>query len=419
MVHPTVQDFIAIGINHWDAPVEIREKFSLDTKNKDLMLQGARREGIDSMFIVSTCNRTEVFAQHATASELIRLLTTYSNGNLDEFHKYGFEFEGERAIRHLFKVATGLNSQILGDLQIVKQVKEGYEYSASQEMISGELHRLIQHVFRAHKRSRNETSLGHGAATVAYAAVKFATRTFENLTNKNILLVGTGKIGKVTCKNLVNLGAGKLTLINRTRDRAEFVAEKFNLEVADMENLPEEFADSDLVIVATGANEPVIKMEHMKPSIGQPKFKVMLDLSVPRNIDPEVSSLEFVDVANMDMLSDVTDEAYKKREEEIPLVKNIIEDEFSNYKLWLDEQRVVPTIKALTRKFEDIREDELEFFKNKIETDDFDKIDNLTRRIVNKLAAYSIEHLRNHHKSDEVAEMVKEMFKLEAKNGHE
>lgn len=419
MTHPTVQDFIAIGINHWDAPVEVREKFSLDTESKELMLQGARREGIDSMLTVSTCNRTEVFAQHATSNELIRLLTTYSHGNLDEFHKYGFEMEGERAICHLFNVATGLDSQILGDLQIVKQVKEGYEFSASHDMISGELHRLIQHVFRAHKRSRNETSLGHGAATVAYAAVKFATRTFKDLTNKNILLVGTGKIGKVTCKNLVNLGAGKLTLINRTRDRAEFVADKFDLKVANIEELPEQIADADLVIVATGATTPLIKMEHMKPSMDRPKFKVMLDLSVPRNIAPEVSSLEFVDVANMDMLSDVTDAAYRKREEEIPFVKKIIEDELSNYRLWLDEQRVVPTIKALTQKFENIREDELEFFRNKIETDDFNKIDNLTRRIVNKLAAYSIEHLRNHHESDEIADMVKEMFKLESQNGHE
>ena len=419
MVHPTIQDFTTIGINHWDAPVEVREKFSLDEVNKKRLLEGARREGISSMFVVSTCNRTEIFSQGASTSELIRLLTNYSNGSLDDFHSHGFELEGQRAIQHLFHVATGLDSQILGDLQIVKQVKEGYELSACHDMISGELHRLIQHVFRAHKRSRNETSLGHGAATVAYAAVKFALRTFENLTHKNILLVGTGKIGKVTCKNLVNLGASKLTLINRTRDRAEFVAGKFNLQVADMEQLPEQIADADLVIVATGANEPVIRPEHMLPSIKKPKFKVMLDLSVPRNIDPKVAALDFVDVANMDMLSDVTDEAYKKREEEVPLVKKIIDDELSNYKLWLDEQRVVPTIKALTHKFETIREDELNYFRNKIETDNFDKIDKLTRRIVKKIAAYSIEHLRDHHHSEEVAEMVAKMFKLEAKNGHD
>lgn len=408
-----------IGINHWDAPVEVREKFSLGTKGRDLLIDGARREGIRTLFVISTCNRTEIFAQGASTRELIRLLTTYSNGTLDEFHRYGFEREGERAVQHLFKVATGLDSQILGDLQIVKQVKEGYEHSASEDMISGEFHRLMQHVFRAHKRSRNETSLGQGAATVAYAAVQFALKTFDNLVHKNILLVGTGKIGKVTCKNLVNLGASKLTLINRTRDRAEFVAGKFNLEVADMEKLPEQIAEADLVIVATGASTPVIRPEHMQASMENPKFKVMLDLSVPRNIDPKVAALDFVDVANMDMLGDVTDEAYKKREKEIPGVKKIISEEFSDYKLWLNEQRVVPTIKALTQKFENIRDDELNFFRNKISSEDYDKVENLTRRIVNKIAAYSIEHLRDHHHSDEVAEMVSKMFKLEAKNGHD
>lgn len=414
MITPTTNDFTLIGINHWDAPVEVREKFSLDESRKRLFLDAARREGILSIFIVSTCNRTEVIANGASAQELIRLLTNYSDGNLDEFHKYGFELDGYRAIEHIFRVATGLDSQILGDLQIVKQVKEGYELATKEGVVSGEMHRLMQHVFRAHKRSRNETSLGHGAATVAYAAVKFAAQTFESLANKNILLVGTGKIGKVTCKNLINLGASKLTLINRTRNRAEFVADRFNLEVADMDRLPEQIAEADLVIVATGSSEPVIRPEHMGPSMENPKFKVMLDLSVPRNIDPNVARLDFVDVANMDMLGDVTDEAYKKREEEVPLVKKIIEQELSDYQLWMNEQRVVPTIKALTRKFESIREDEFDFFKNKISANDQEKIDNLTRRIVNKIAAYSIEHLRDHHESEDVAQMVTDMFKLES-----
>lgn len=414
MVNPEFETFSVIGINHWDAPVELREKFSLRRPQKEALLDGAKREGIDSLFVVSTCNRTELYAQRTTPHELVRLLTTYSNGSLDEFHKYGFEYEGRRAAEHLFKVATGLDSQILGDLQIIKQVKEGYDLSTSRKMIDGSLHRLMQHVFRAHKRSRNETSLGNGAATVAYAAVKFAARTFENLVDKKILLVGTGKIGKVTCKNLVNLGAGKLTLVNRTRDRADFIAGRFNLEVADMEHLPEQIAGADLVIVATGASEPVITMDHMAPSCATRSFKVMLDLSVPRNIDPAVSDLDFVDVANMDMLSDVTDEAYRKREKEVPLVKKIIREEMEEFGLWLSEQRVVPTIKALIQKFDTIRDEEMDFFRHKLEGGDLDKVDNLTRRIVNKIAAYSIEHLRDHHDSKEVARLVEEMFKLKA-----
>lgn len=409
---PTLNDFCVVGVNHWEATIEVRERFSLSNFQKEELIAGANREGINSLFVISTCNRTEIFAQHVSPPELIRLLVTYSDASLDEFHTYGFEKSGKKAVEHLFNVTVGLDSQILGDLQIVKQVKEGYEQASEKDAVSGELHRLMQHVFRAHKRSRNETSLGEGAATTAYAAVQFAKKTFDTLQDKNILLVGTGKIGKVTCKNLVSLGAHKVTLVNRTRDRAEFVADRFDLDVADMESLPDQIAGADLVIVATGGNRPVVNMEHMQPSIEKSSFKVLLDLSVPRNIDPEIGKLDFVDLANMDFLSDVTDEAYRKREENIPLVKKIVDDELTDYQNWLGKQKVVPTIKALTNKFDAIRDEEFEFFKNKISDADRDKVENLTRRIVNKIAAYSIEHLRDHHESDQVTRVVNDMFKL-------
>ncbi|MDZ7683347.1 MAG: glutamyl-tRNA reductase [Fodinibius sp.] len=416
---PKITDFCAVGVNHWEASIDVRECFSLSDAQKKELIDGAKREGVDSLFVVSTCNRTEIFAQNVSPQELIRLLVTYSNASLEEFHNYGFEKEGQRAVEHLFQVTVGLDSQILGDVQVVNQVKEGYELAGELDAVGGELHRLMQHVFRAHKRSRNETSLGEGAATTAYAAVKFAVETFENLKDKNILLVGTGKIGKVTCKNLINLGAKKLTLINRTRDRAEFVADKYDLDVADMEDLPQQIAEANLIIVATGAKKPIIELDDMKPSILNPSFKVMVDLSVPRNIDPKIDELDFVDLANMDFLTDVTDEAYRQREENIPLVKKIIDDELTDYKNWLSKQKVVPTIKALTSKFDTIREDEFDFFKNKISDTDKEKVENLTRRIVNKIAAYSIEHLRDHHESEQVTQVVNDMFKLETKPENE
>ena len=412
-VDPKLNDFSVVGVNHWEASIEVREKFSLSEKQKHDLIDGARREGIHSLFVISTCNRTEIFAQNSSPEELIRLLVTYTGASLDEFHSYGFEKAGRPAVEHLFQVTAGLDSQILGDLQIVNQIKEGYEFASEKNAVSGELHRLMQHVFRAHKRSRNETSLGEGAATTAYAAVQFAMKTFDNLKDKQILLVGTGKIGKVTCKNLVSLGTKKVTLINRTRDRAEFVADRFNLDVAAFEDLPEQISSADLIIVATGASTPVITEEHMAPSKEKARFKVMLDLSVPRNIDPRVGALDFVDLANMDFLSDVTSDAYQKREENIPLVKKIIEDELTDYQHWLRQQKVVPTIKALTSKFDSIREEEFDFFKNKISESDRDKVENLTRRIINKIAAYSIEHLRDHHESEQVTRIVNDMFKLE------
>ena len=414
-----IEKFSIVGINHWEATVDVRERFSLSRPQVEELIYGAKREGIKSLFAVSTCNRTEIFAQDVTTQELIRLLIAYSDAALDEFHNYGFEKQGKQAVDHIFQVAVGLDSQILGDLQVVKQVKEGYELACELDAVSGELHRLMQHVFRAHKRSRSETSLGEGAATTAYAAVKFAVQTFDRLDDKNILLVGTGKIGKVTCKNLISMGASKLTLINRTRERAEFVADKFDLQVAEMEKLPQKIAEADLIIVATGAARPVVSLDDMKPSILNPGFKVMVDLAVPRNIDPEIADLNFVDLANMDFLTDVTDEAYRKREENIPLVKKIIEDERTDYQNWLSKQVVVPTIKALTSKFDRIREDEFEFFKNKISGTDKEKVEKLTHRIVNKIAAYSIEHLRDHHESEQVTQVVHDMFKLEVQSKNE
>ncbi|HLR33260.1 MAG TPA: glutamyl-tRNA reductase [Fodinibius sp.] len=414
-----IENFSVVGVNHWEATVDVREKFSLSRLQVEELIHGAKREGIKSLFVVSTCNRTEILAQNGTTQELIRLLIAYSDATLDEFHNYGFEKQGEQAVDHIFQVTVGLDSQILGDLQVVKQVKEGYELACELDAVSGELHRLMQHVFRAHKRSRSETSLGEGAATTAYAAVKFAVETFDRLDDKNILLVGTGKIGKVTCKNLISLGARKLTLINRTRKRAEFVADKFDLQVAEMEKLPQEIAKADLIIVATGAEKAVVSLDDMKPSILDPDFKVMVDLAVPRNIDPEIADLNFVDLANMDFLTDVTDEAYRKREENIPLVKKIIEDERTDYQNWLSKQVVVPTIKALTSKFDRIREDEFEFFKNKISGTDKKKVEKLTQRIVNKIAAYSIEHLRDHHESEQVTQVVNDMFKLEVQSKNE
>src|SRR5699024_2719329 len=414
-----IEDFSIVGVNHWDATVDIRERFSLKTEQMKELIQGGQRGGIESLFVISTCNRTEVFAQNTAPKELIRLLTTYSDARMDDFRHYGFKKEGKPAVNHIFEVVTGLDSQILGDLQVVNQVKESYRLASDMKAISGEMHQLMQHIFRAHKRSRNETALAEGTSSTAYAAVKFAQETFGNLEGKGVLLVGTGQIGKVTCKNLVSLGATELTLINRTRERAKLVANKFDAEVAKMAQLPEELAKADLIVVATGADKPVVNLDDMKPSILEPKYKVMVDLAVPRNIVPEIGELDFVDLANMDLLTDVTDKAYRRREENIPKVKAIIDDERSKYEDWLSKQVVVPTIKALTSKLDDIRKDEYDFFENKIAERDQKKVEKLTRRIVNKIAAYSIEHLRSHHESEQVTQVVNDMFKLENQSIYE
>ena len=410
-----INNFCAVGVNHWKADVALRERFSLSLDNKKAFIDDARVIGLQDVIIISTCNRTEIFARTTTPGILIELLVKHSRGNREEFDQFGFVHEGEDAVRHLLRVAVGLDAQILGDLQIIKQVKEAYEYTHSLGMADAVLHRLMQFVLRTHKRSRSETDLASGAATTAYAAVQFARSRLTSFRKKTILLVGTGKIGKITCKNLISMGADNVILLNRNRRRAENLAGRFHLPAAGMDQLETELARADLAIVATGAEKPVIRREHLAGLEGKHKKVVILDLSVPRNVDPELENHPNVELVNMDRLSDTTDEAYKRRERNIPKVEAIIEEEIQNFCIWLSEQKVVPTIRALSEKLHEIRSSEVEKFRAKFPAAALEDVDHLTRRIVNKIMAHSIDHLKeNHEAPDEVTRLVHNMFKLEA-----
>ena len=411
---PQISEFSAVGINHWKADVALRECFSLSEEQKTAYLEDARVIGLRDVIIISTCNRTEIFARTTTPGILIELLVKHTGGIREQFDDFGFVFEGEEAVRHLLRVAVGLDAQILGDLQIIKQVKEAYEYTHTLGMVDTVLHRLMQYVLRTHKRSRTETDLASGAATTAYAAVQFARKRLSSFREKNILLVGTGKIGKITCKNLINMGARNVVLLNRNRQRAENLGERFHLPVAGLEDLNAELARADLVIVATGADRPVIRQEQLSELEETGRRVVMLDLSVPRNIDPALEGHPNVELVNMDQLNDTTDEAYRRRERNIPKVEAIIDQEIANFKLWLSEQKVVPTIRALNEKLHDIRSREIEKFRSKFPDSAIEDVDHLTRRIVNKIMAHSIDHLKeNHEAPEEITRLVNSMFKLE------
>ncbi len=414
---PQIKEFSAVGINHWKADVAMRECFSLSSGQKKAFLEDAQIIGLRDVIIISTCNRTEIFARTTTPGILIELLVKHSDGMRDHFDEFGFVFEGEEAVRHLLRVAVGLDAQILGDLQIIKQVKEAYENTHELGMADTVLHRLMQFVLRTHKRSRTETDLASGAATTAYAAVQFARNRLASFRDKSILLVGTGKIGKITCKNLISMGARNVVLLNRNRQRAEHLGERFHLPVAGLENLNTELVQADLVIVATGADLPVIRREQLSELEGINRKVVMLDLSVPRNIDPALEDHPNVELVNMDQLNDTTDEAFKRRERNIPKVEAIIDQEIGNFKTWLSEQKVVPTIRALNEKLHDIRSREIEKFRSKLPESSLEDVDHLTRRIVNKIMAHSIDHLKeNHEAPEEITRLVHSMFKLESES---
>jgi glutamyl-tRNA reductase len=410
-----LEDFTSIGINHRVADVAMRERFSLTREKQLEMLRDAMSQGISSLLIVSTCNRTEVLARTSDATLLSILLISHCDASMDDFRQYGFIKHGEAALDHFFRVSTGLDSQILGDLQIIKQVKEAYNTSIEAGMADSVMHRLMQSINRTHKRSRNETSLGSGAASTAYAAVQMAKNNFGTFREKKVLLIGAGKIGKVTCKNLLSMGASDVTVINRSFDRAESLGGKFSIRVSTIEKIDIELARADLAIVATGAEKPVVTAEHFELSDPDGNTKLLIDLSVPRNVSPDVEKLPFVKLINMDMLSDKLDETFRAREANIPLVENIIKEELDVFCEWLSQLSVVPTIRALNEKFDQIRKSELERYKNKLSEDTLSHIDMLTRRIVNKIVAHSIEHIKeNKDREEEVTRIIRDMYKIES-----
>lgn len=389
-----LKDFRCIGVNHWSAPVEIRERFSLSESKKIALYSKAKEMGLSGIIIVSTCNRTELFSDCADSSVLIDFLTEFSEGERAEFEEYGFETYGEDAVRHIFEVAAGLDAQILGDLQIIKQVKESYDLAAEMGTVNSGMHRLMQSVFKAHKRIRKETDLGVGTASVASAAVQFAQHHFKNFTEKKVVLVGTGKMGKITCKNLINMGVKQITLVNRSEDKAEFLAGKYQIKAATMNQLPEVLEQADLVIAATGAQEPVIKYEQVKLIDEKGPKRFFVDLSVPRNIDDSVKENPAVVLINMDDLQGSMDKAFSKRKSSIPLANQFIRHELHEYRNWLAQQQLAPQITAMNERLESIKKAELERFKHQFSQEDWEKVELLAHRIVRKIANDQLESLK-------------------------
>lgn len=406
--------WVVVGINHRRADVARREAFALSETAQRTLLEAVRAAGVPAALVVSTCNRTELYARMDCPAPAIQLLLSHTQGSGTDFQEVGFVLHGKAAIQHLFLVTTGLDSLVLGDLQISQQVKQSYKLSSELGLADGYLHKLMQHVLRAHKRARRETSIGSGAASVAHAAVQYVRQTQPDLGGLKLLLVGAGKIGKVTLKNLVGMGARQVCLVNRDRNRADRLAAGVEVRVADFGQLTEEIAWADVVIVATGAQQPVIRQEHVQTGVR----KMLIDLSVPRNVAPELEDVPDIQVVNMDQLATVIDDTRLSREAARADVEAIISSELADFALWLSHQRLTPTIKALTAKLESIKQLEIDQLRNRLAPEALAQVEWVTSRIVNKILAQQLGQLRaaNGHQGD-LLQAVRELYDLNTETG--
>ena len=354
--------FYCIGLSYVKANAEVRGKFSVDLPAKKSILKQAVEEDIDEVITISTCNRTEIYGFAEHPFQLINLLCHNTIGTVEEFQKVAYVYKNNEAITHMFKVGTGLNSQILGDFEIISQLKQSFNLSKKHNLINAFLERLVNAVIQASKKIKNETEISSGVTSVSFASVNYILNNVIDISKKNILLFGTGKIGRNTCENLVkHTKNDHITLINRTKDKAERIAGKFNLVVKDYHNLKDEISNADILIVATGAQNPTIS----KDLIDTNKKLLILDLSIPKNVSDDVALLENVQLIHLDHLSQITDETLEKRKNEIPKAKLIIEEVQQEFNAWLDTRRFAPTIKALKSKLEEIKSQEIDYQRKK------------------------------------------------------
>ncbi len=403
-------NFYAIGLNYKKADADIRGRFSISDSAKENILIQAKAEGISTLTVISTCNRTELygFAQHPY--QLIKLLCQHTNGTVEDFEKVAYIYKNHDAVSHLFTVGTGLDSQILGDFEIISQLRKAFRESKKHDIINPFMERLANAVIQASKRIKNETGISSGATSVSFAAVQYIMARVPQISEKNILLFGTGKIGRNTCENLIKHTKNEhITLINRTKKTAEKVAGKFNLIVKDYADIQSEIAQTDVLIVATGAQQPTISKELL--FLKRPLL--ILDLSIPKNVADDVLENDLVTLVHMDDLSAVTDQTLEQRSAQLPLAKRIIAEIEKEFNQWADHRKYAPTINALKNKLLEIKAGEIDFQRKKIDGFNEDQAEIISDRLIQKITTHFANHLKGEEGSTETIEFIRRVFQLE------
>ncbi|MGB2086731.1 MAG: glutamyl-tRNA reductase [Flavobacteriaceae bacterium] len=409
-VDTTTKHFYAIGISYKTADLITRGKFSLSNEQCNALLNEAKSLGTEEILINTTCNRTEIYAYAAHPYQLIKLLCTHSNGELDLFEQLGYILKNEEAIHHIFRVGTGLDSQILGDFEIIGQLKQGFYRSKKLQLVNGFSERLVNAVIQASKRIKTETKISTGATSVAFASVQYIIQHVKDISDKNILLFGTGKIGRNTCENLIkHTSNDHIVLINRTHEKAQNIAGKFNVLVKEYGDLPVQIRQADVMVVATGAQLPTVSKE----IIHSKKPLLILDLSIPSNVHEDVKTLENVTVVNLDTLSQITHKTLEERKKHLPQAEKILEEIELEFQQWLHDRQYAPTLRALKAKLTAQQSAELKAQKRKKQLSEEATLvsDQMIQKITGQLANYLKE---NPSKARDTLTIFKDVFQLDS-----
>ena len=419
-------NIIVVGLSHKTAPVEIRERVAfaptaMEKPLHELLALPTVTEGL----IVSTCNRVELYAcsrdTDACIGQLKRFLASFHNIPLEQLESHLYDYQGEDAIRHVFRVSSSLDSMVIGEPQILGQIKTAYGYATEFKTVGLILNRFLHKAFSVAKRVRTETDIASNAVSVSFAAVELARKIFGSLEDKKVLLIGAGEMCELAARHFLNNGASSVTVTNRTFERAVKLAEEFQGQAVPFDEFPQRLHQIDIVLTSTGAPNFILGHEKMEEVIRKRKNKPMflIDIAVPRDIDPRVNKIDNIYLYDVDDLQGVVQANLKERHKEAKKAEVIIDQEIGQFFRWLGCLDVVPTIVSLRKKLEEIRQGELQkTFANLKNLDPKERqaIEALTSAIINKVLHQPttvLKQAQNDSAGSDYVDAVRTLFALE------
>jgi glutamyl-tRNA reductase len=417
--------FQLIGVNHKSAPLEVRERMAIpESRLPDTCRELAAYPGIEEGIVISTCNRVEIVTHTSNGTADLRgFLRDHFHLETKELDPHLYEFRGKDAVRHLFRVASSLDSMVIGEAQILGQVKEAYATARAVGAVGGQLDQLFSRAFAVAKRVRGETSVGSSSVSIASVAVELAERIFGTLEGKTVFIVGAGKMSELAARHLMAHGCAAIFVSNRTLERAVGLAEKFNGQAIKFDDLYNSCDRADIVITSTGSPHAIFRREHGEQFLARRKNRPMffIDIAVPRDVSPEMGKLDGIFIYDLDDLQRAVSSHVADRRKEAELAEVIITSEVDRFEARLQTLDVVPTIVSLQDHLETIRQAEIDRVRGRmgrLTPEQEMAIEALTRGIINKVMHTPITTLKTAAKESEattIVGVVRRLFNLPEK----
>ncbi|MDH3390369.1 MAG: glutamyl-tRNA reductase [Desulfobulbaceae bacterium] len=423
----SAEKIMILGVNHKTAPVEIRERLSFSNDPGTPYRELKIIPGCEEFCFLSTCNRVEVIFVSSTPGETEKKIRNFLFNNCmsyEEAGKYVYLHQGEAAIEHLFRVGASLDSMIVGEPQILGQLKQAYRDASEQDAAGMILNRFMHKAFSVAKRIRTETEIGSSAVSISYAAVELAKKIFGNLKNKIAMLVGAGEMAELAAQHLMNQGVAEVIVANRTFERAVNLARCFNGKAISLEELIPQLEHVDIMISSTGSPDIILNSSDVKPLMRQRRNRplFLIDIAVPRDLDPKLNDLDNVYLYGIDDLSTIVDINKAERDKEAVRAERIVTEETLKFMLWLGSMEVTPTIVTIREKADAIRRAEIEKTLpnlGRLSDKEIQAIEKMTSAMMNKILHHPIVYLKkdDSHKDKKVKlALIRKLFNLDPGN---